>query len=76
MEESKENALQVAFEKAEEKYTIESYGIYVLKVLDDSPAEQVLKPGDRIIRIDDRSYESSKGFWNIFSPNRRETPLM
>ncbi|WAA10615.1 SepM family pheromone-processing serine protease [Fervidibacillus albus] len=62
METSKENALQVAFEKAGKDYEVDYNGIYVLGTLDGTPASDVLQPGDRIIAIDGRSFQSTDEF--------------
>lgn len=62
MEESQENALQVAFKEAGKEVSTEYLGIYVLSVLKDSPADHILRAGDRITKIDQSSFESSKGF--------------
>ena len=39
MENSQENALQVAFEKARKEIKVQMHGIYVLSVLEGSPSE-------------------------------------
>lgn len=62
MENSQENALQVAFEWAGEDIEVDMQGIYVLSVMEDGPADGLLRPGDRIIEIDKKSFDSSKGY--------------
>ncbi|MEC1376049.1 SepM family pheromone-processing serine protease [Heyndrickxia sp. FSL K6-6286] len=62
MESSKNNAIQVAYSRAG-KFVDSNYkGVYVLDVYPDMPAAKVLKPGDRITKIDGHSFESSEKF--------------
>jgi len=62
MENSQENALQVAFKHANKPYEVEYNGVYVLNVYEGLPSYGKLKPGDRIYKIDDVSLESSESF--------------
>lgn len=62
MENSQENAIQVAFEKADKEIEVHMNGIYILSVMEDSPADGILQPGDRITAIDGNSFDSAKGF--------------
>lgn len=62
METSQENALQVAFTKTGNDYEVEYRGIYVLTVLEDGPAEGILRPGDRITTIDGNRFTSMEQF--------------
>lgn len=64
MEDSQENALQVAFKKAGKDIDVKINGIYVLSVREDMPSSDVLKPGDRIVAIDEHTFDSSTGFTN------------
>lgn len=62
MENSQENALQVAFKKAGKEIDVKMQGIYVLSVLEGSPADGILQPGDLITKIDGESFNSSVGY--------------
>ncbi|WAA13702.1 SepM family pheromone-processing serine protease [Fervidibacillus halotolerans] len=62
MESSKENALQVAFEKAGKSVEVTYNGIYVLRTLEGTPAASILRPGDRIVAIDGHSFQSTEEF--------------
>lgn len=62
MENSQENALQVAFKYANKSYDVKNNGIYVLNVIEGLPADGKLKPGDRIFQIDDEVLETSESF--------------
>lgn len=64
MENSQENALQVAFQKAGKEVNVTMNGIYVLSVQEGMPADGILKPGDRIVAIDEQNFDSSTGFTN------------
>ncbi|WP_409292096.1 SepM family pheromone-processing serine protease [Peribacillus sp. SCS-37] len=67
MEGSKESAVEVAYKKAGRPVKTTFKGIYVIEVSDSLPAAKVLKPGDRIIRIDGRKFASSKEFIDYVS---------
>ncbi len=62
MENSQNNAIEVAFKKAQKSFSFNYKGIYVLNVYPSMPAEDVLKPGDRITAIDDQTFQSSQEF--------------
>lgn len=62
MESSKNNAIQVAYKKANKSYRFNYKGVYVLDVYPDMPASKVLKAGDRIIKVDGHTFESSEKF--------------
>ncbi|MEI5906058.1 SepM family pheromone-processing serine protease [Bacillus spongiae] len=62
MENSTHNAVITAFEAASKPYELSYEGIYVLNVFPQFEASKVIKPGDRIIKIDDQSFNSSKEF--------------
>ncbi|MGE8204197.1 SepM family pheromone-processing serine protease [Heyndrickxia sp. NPDC080065] len=64
MESSKNNAIQVAYKKAKKSFHSIYKGVYVLSVYPNMPAAKVLKPGDRITKIDGKSFESSEQFIN------------
>jgi len=62
MENSQENALEVAFNRAGLDVEVKYNGIYVLGIISGSPAENVLKPGDRILSVDGKELNSSGDF--------------
>ncbi|MBC1603311.1 PDZ domain-containing protein [Listeria rocourtiae] len=62
MNQSKNNAIQVAYKAAEQSVEIEYRGVYVLSVMPDAPAAKVLEAGDLITAIDGKSFESSAEF--------------
>lgn len=62
MDTSKLNAIEVSYKKAGIPVDYHYKGVYVLNVFPDMPAEGKLSPGDRIIKIDDRSFSSSASF--------------
>lgn len=59
MESSQEAAVVVAYESAGKKIDIQYEGVYVMNILKGMPAEEVLKPGDRIIKVDDMEIHKS-----------------
>ncbi|RFU60328.1 SepM family pheromone-processing serine protease [Bacillus sp. V59.32b] len=62
MDGSKNNAIQIAYEKAGKPISFEYLGVYVLNVLKGMPADGKLQPGDQIIEVDDLKFQSSKQF--------------
>jgi PDZ domain-containing protein len=62
MDTSKLNAIEVSYKKAGIPVDYLYKGVYVLNVFPDMPAEGKLLPGDRIIKLDDRSFSSSASF--------------
>ncbi len=52
MESSQEAALVVAYQAAGEEIDVQYEGVYVVSVLDDMPAEKVLKAADKIIEVE------------------------
>lgn len=71
MENSKENALQVAFEKAGKEIDVKMEGIYVLNVKENMPAYGKLEPGDRIIEIDQRKIRSVREFTDYVQKTKK-----
>ena len=67
METSKLNAIEVAFQHADKPYSYEYKGVYVLNVYPGMPADEVLKPGDRITAIDGNLFSSSQEFIDYIS---------
>jgi Lon protease (S16) C-terminal proteolytic domain./PDZ domain (Also known as DHR or GLGF). len=62
MENSQENALQVAFEKAGKSVEVDYNGIYVLNVLEGGPSDGTLAAGDRIVAVDGKDFRSAEEF--------------
>jgi PDZ domain-containing protein len=62
MDSSKTNAIEVAYKKAGLPVKFRFNGIYVLHIVPGMPAEGKLKPGDRIVKIDGKSFESMRQF--------------
>ncbi|MCP8616622.1 SepM family pheromone-processing serine protease [Salirhabdus salicampi] len=59
MESSQQAAKIVAYEAAGKTVDIEYNGVYVLSVMDEMPANDILKMGDRIIEVDNRRIEQA-----------------
>ncbi|HAO6602215.1 TPA: PDZ domain-containing protein [Listeria monocytogenes] len=64
MNESKNNAIQVAYKAAGQEVKVTYDGVYVLSVKDDVPAADVLHAGDLITEIDGNAFKSSQEFIN------------
>ncbi|WP_147531901.1 SepM family pheromone-processing serine protease [Bacillus marasmi] len=62
MDGSKTNAIEVAYKKANLPINYEFKGVYVLNIIEDMPADGMLKPGDRIIKIDGNRFNSMDKF--------------
>jgi Lon-like protease len=62
MDTSKLNAIEVSYKRAGIPVNYHYKGVYVLNIFPDMPAAGKLLPGDRIIKIDDRSFTSSASF--------------
>jgi Lon-like protease len=62
MENSQNHAIEVAYKAADKPFHYNYKGIYVLNVYPSMPAEDILKPGDRITAIDEQEFESSEEF--------------
>ncbi|MFC0524025.1 SepM family pheromone-processing serine protease [Pontibacillus salicampi] len=60
MESSQEAATVVAYKAAEKELNIEYKGVYVMSVMDDVQASDVLKIGDRIIKVDNQPIKKSE----------------
>jgi Lon-like protease len=70
MDTSKLSAIEVAYKKAGMPVEYRYKGVYVLSVVPGMPAEKKLKPGDRIIKIDDFSFKSSDEFRQYVSKKK------
>lgn len=67
---SKSNAIEVAYRKANLPIHYQFKGIYVLNIIDNMPADGVLKPGDRIIKIDGNKFKSMEQFIDYINQNK------
>ncbi|WP_226674344.1 SepM family pheromone-processing serine protease [Rossellomorea aquimaris] len=67
MNNSQSHAIEVAYKKAGKPYKYNYKGIYVLNIYPSMPAEDVLKPGDRITAIDGQTFQSSQEFIDYVS---------
>ncbi|EUJ32059.1 putative protease [Listeria floridensis FSL S10-1187] len=62
MNESKNNAIQVAYKAAGQKVEVKYDGIYVMSVKSSVPAAEYLHAGDLITAIDEKTFQSSNEF--------------
>lgn len=62
MDNSKNNAIKVAYDKAGKNVTLQHLGVYVLDVYEDMPAVNFLKAGDQIIQVDNMPLKSAQQF--------------
>lgn len=60
MDDSKFNALYIAFTRAEKPFYVTYKGIYVLNVYEDSAAEGILEPGDIIVEVDNQTIKDKE----------------
>ena len=71
MDNSKNHAIKVAYEKAGEDISYKYLGVYVLDVHEDMPAGKVLKAGDQIIEVDNLHFNSSQQFIEYIPPKKQ-----
>lgn len=55
MIDSQSNAIQAAYNKADIPYKIESQGVLVMATIEGYPADGILHPGDRILKVGERT---------------------
>lgn len=67
MESSQEASTVVAYEEADEDITINFDGVYVVSVIDDMPAEDVIQMGDRIVGIDNNEVKEADDLINYIN---------
>ncbi|ENH98344.1 hypothetical protein J416_01354 [Gracilibacillus halophilus YIM-C55.5] len=60
MENSQEASTVVAYKAANKKIDIQYKGIYVVSIVDGSPAQGILETGDKIVRIDQQKIVETK----------------
>jgi Lon-like protease len=70
MEGSQEAAITVAYKHANKKIEFKYHGVYVMNVLPNMPAAKVLKPGDRLFRVDGKSMQTSEEFIEYISKKK------
>jgi Lon-like protease len=70
MEDSQESAISVAYRFANKEVTVKNHGIYVMRILEDMPAEKKLKPGDRIFAVDGKEIEGQEEFITYVSSKK------
>ena len=71
MDSSKSNAIEVAYKKAGIPIDYQYNGVYILNVVTDMPAEDKLKPGDRIFKMDGEEFDNSKSFMEYISKRKK-----
>ncbi|HWO95103.1 MAG TPA: SepM family pheromone-processing serine protease [Bacillus sp. (in: firmicutes)] len=62
METSKESAISVAYRHAGKEVIFKNHGVYVMSIIPSMPAEEVLKVGDRVYKVDGKEIETSEQF--------------
>ncbi|AST92164.1 MULTISPECIES: SepM family pheromone-processing serine protease [Sutcliffiella] len=65
MEDSKETAIKVAYERADKEVNIISKGVYVLRTVANMPAADLLQIGDRIVEVDGIETPNSDVFMGL-----------
>ncbi|MFT4416106.1 SepM family pheromone-processing serine protease [Fredinandcohnia humi] len=75
MEDSQESAITVAYSYANKPVTVKNHGIYVMKILKGMPAEDSLKPGDRIYAVDGKEVTHQDEFISYVS-NKKENDVI
>lgn len=71
MDTSKLAAIEVAYKKAGKSVAYRYDGIYVLSLIPNMPAEEQLKPGDRIFKVDNREFTTQQAFMDYIN-NKHE----
>lgn len=62
METSKESAILVAYRHAGKEVVFKNHGVYVMSIIPGMPAEEILKVGDRVYKVDGKEMETSEEF--------------
>lgn len=71
MEDSKESAITVAYSEANKPIHYIYHGIYVMSIIPGMPAEEVLKIGDRIYKVDGIEFQTSDEFIEYVSDKNK-----
>ncbi|WP_226037922.1 SepM family pheromone-processing serine protease [Aquibacillus saliphilus] len=75
MESSQEASTVVAYQAANKEIEIEYEGVYVVAVIEDMPADGILKSGDKIIQIDDLTIKQTDELINYVSAKEVGTTI-
>lgn len=70
MDDSQTSAILNGYKEAGLQAKVKVEGIYVLHIAKDSPADGVLNPGDRIIKVDGKNIKSSEFFIEYVSSKK------
>ena len=70
MDDSQTSAILNGYKKAGHQAKIKVEGIYVLHIAKGKPADGVLKPGDRVVKVDGTKIESSEFFIEYISAKK------
>lgn len=68
MDDSKFNAISVAFEQAGLSYEVDYKGLYILNVYEDSAADGIIQPGDVIVEVEQENIKSLEHFQQLLEP--------
>ena len=68
MDDSKFNAISVAFDQAGLTYEVDYKGLYILNVYEGSSAEGKIRPGDTIVEVENEKVESIDHFQEQIGP--------
>lgn len=71
MSDSQINALKAAFETTGMPYDIETTGVFVLNVLKKGAADEILKPGDRVLSIDGNNFDNQQDFIDFLAEKQQ-----
>lgn len=63
---SQSNAIQAAYQKAGIAYQIKSEGVIILETLSGMPADQILLPGDGIVKADETEIRTTEDLYQFF----------
>jgi PDZ domain-containing protein len=62
METSKEAAISVAYRYARKEVKFQNHGVFIMGIVPGMPAEEILKVGDRVYKVDKQKIETSEEF--------------
>ncbi|MBD7936837.1 PDZ domain-containing protein [Cytobacillus sp. Sa5YUA1] len=67
MDNSKQSAIEVAYQHAGLEVNYNYQGVYVLNIMEGMPAEGKLEASDRVTKVDGQSFQSSEQFIDMVS---------
>ncbi|MBD1379908.1 SepM family pheromone-processing serine protease [Metabacillus arenae] len=70
MEASQEDAIALAYKKADKQVDLSYNGVYVLSIIEGMPASKQLKVGDRIYEVDGKPFTTSEEFIDVVSKKK------